>query len=354
MHSSLRKTKSIGLIEGAGTGRELIDVFKAFFVKVIEPRLNEPIHFEEDKRLYHSYASLVEFTNGDFELFKRTSQEDAEALKQTLEGWFIQGIDCVFRTSINADALYLFRQKVKAIKTFGIKVNPKTQFLFVRDQAEGFYSNTSYEVDPVQETIVFQGCFTRKHVVQLVHFAHEQAKKHWNIPYDTWAFFKFHLFPLLEDWFIQIDNNITPYQPDTGMTRLNEVFFQNDLEKRGDAHYLIICSNEVGDLIFETILRIIDQEAKTNLYSKNCYLAEPFNAQFWEYQTAHGSADDIQGMDAVLPYATLRIAADIAEHRFGLPGIIEEVDRAIGQARRLRLVNTSKIMDCIYHHLIIK
>jgi isocitrate/isopropylmalate dehydrogenase len=352
MYSSAPKTKTIGLIEGAGTGKELIAIFKAFFERVIEPRLNEKIQFVQDPQIYHSYHSLINSTRDDVERFRHTSREDAAALETTMRNWSAAGVHCIFRTSINADALYLFRQKVKAIKTFGIKVNAKTQFLFVRDQAEGFYSNTSYDIDAVQEVILFHGCFTRSHVAKLIDFAHQNAKERWgSSPYTSWAFYKFHLFPLLEDWFIQTDKNIQALQPDTGMTRLNEAFFQNDLENRQETNYLIICSNEVGDLIFETILRIIDLEAKTNLYSKNFYLADFIEAPIWEYQTAHGSADDIAGKDAVLPYATLRIAADIAEHRFGLKEIAAEVDQAIGQARRLRLKNTSKIMDCIYHHL---
>lgn len=357
MHrSSSTKTKTIGLIEGAGTGSKLIEIFKGFLHYLVDTRTQNKVQFIEDIAedgqvyCYQSYASLSEISKGDSSEYKALSLKDAERLEKTFIQWYQQGVCQVFRTSINADALYLFRQKVKAIKAFGIKPSEK-EILFVRDQAEGFYANLDYLVSKDNQTIDFNGRLTSQHVKNIVDFANKLALTRFGQEYQKWVFCKFHLFPYWEQWYKDADSAIQPFQPDTGIVKLNEILFENGNSNKYLNNHLVICSNEVGDLIYETVLHIVNEKAKTEFFTKNYYLGEPFNGELMEYQTAHGSADDIAGTEKLLPYATLRIAAEIAENLFDISNVQMKLDQAIGWVKRQGIEGTTQIIKSIYEQL---
>jgi hypothetical protein len=63
----------------------------------------------------------------------------------------------------------------------------------------------------------------------------------------------------------------------------------------------------------------------------NVYL-EPCVRGLVEYQTAHGSADDLAGADAANPAATLRAAAHVLERRAGAAGAVRAVAAALAAA----------------------
>ncbi|MFB8173476.1 isocitrate/isopropylmalate family dehydrogenase, partial [Kitasatospora purpeofusca] len=52
-----------------------------------------------------------------------------------------------------------------------------------------------------------------------------------------------------------------------------------------------------------------------------------------EYQTVHGSADDLAGRDVVNPVATLRAAARIAERHAQCPGAEAALEAALAAVR---------------------
>lgn len=349
----------IGLIVGAGTGKDLTDIFKEFLGLIVKKHSTFQVEFitqnnpDGTQYIYHSYTSLIKEIQGDFKLSAAKSQEEVSHLLKTTKEWYKRGVRVVFRTAVNAETLYIFRQKVKAVKVFAIETLTGTRIIFIRDQAEGFYANKSYYSDGVK--IKFNGVFSKDHHQMLVKYSIKFADEFFKSykGYQKWAIYKFHLFGNhIEDWVKEIDEGITTCQPDTGLTNLNKIIAQ-DWQNSTPHNLLIICSNEVGDLIFETILGHINvgDEAKIDFYTRNYYTASPFHGDFVEYQTVHGSADDIEGTDRVFPYAVLRIAADIAEQYFGVKGIKDYLELSISSTKRKKLLNTSSILAEVYSQL---
>ncbi|MEU4803855.1 isocitrate/isopropylmalate family dehydrogenase [Actinosynnema sp. NPDC023587] len=69
-------------------------------------------------------------------------------------------------------------------------------------------------------------------------------------------------------------------------------------------------------------------DRQENRCTENVYL-HPDLAGLVEYQTVHGSADDLAGRDTVNPTATVRAAAVIVERHCGGTGAIESTERAL-------------------------
>ncbi|MGG7378438.1 isocitrate/isopropylmalate family dehydrogenase, partial [Escherichia coli] len=67
--------------------------------------------------------------------------------------------------------------------------------------------------------------------------------------------------------------------------------------------------------------------------SRNVYLADAV-AGLEEYQTVHGSADDIAGEGRVNPVATLRAAAAMLERHAGIEGASERMEAALEDVAR--------------------
>jgi hypothetical protein len=118
-----RKIKSkeppikIGLIIGAGTGPRLAYIFKDFLFGLAQKQgIN--LEFLEDplpgEKLYHSYQSLEIETGGDSNQFKEISERETIRLEKKVRDWYKDGFATIFRTAINAETLYLFRQNVKS------------------------------------------------------------------------------------------------------------------------------------------------------------------------------------------------------------------------------------------------
>ncbi|MCB9353083.1 MAG: hypothetical protein H6575_00760 [Lewinellaceae bacterium] len=347
----------VGVIVGAGTGRRLADIFKTFLQGLVDAYSDRPIKFEFDMNddgseyMYHSYQSLLDAAGDDTAKFDELSTKQAERLVGLTTKWYNKGVRTIFRTSVNAEALYLFRQKVKAVKEFGLETNSGSRILFVRDQAEGFYANESYRIENDAE-IHFNGSFTKAHQQQVSEYALQAAQRFiGENRFRKWALYKHHLFGnVLENWIRDVDPEIKAFQPDNGLPELNNIISKEQKPGGEAQHILIICSNEVGDIVYETILGIVNIEPKLELYSRNIYLAPPFSGNIQEYQTVHGSADDIGGTEKIIPYATLRIAADIAEKQFNIANAKDTLELAISETKRKRLTNTSRIVSEVNKH----
>lgn len=368
----MRKTPptkfKIGLIRGAGTGDRLVELFKEFLRLIVDQEDGRrksinlsplSIRFAEDKKrngkvkVYHSFTSLVEAVEGDKEAFKKTSEKEVKRLKKLMARWYGNEVSVVFRTAINAEALYLFRQEVKSVKEFTfIPTSDKAKkVLIVRDQAEGFYANTDYRHN--EKEIWFEGKFTKKHQQNLIRYALRRSEEILGEGAAKWAIYKHHLFGnQLEKWIQEVDNAIEVWQPDNGLTYL--LNFVYDALPNVPDNLLVVCSNEVGDLIYESILGTLNIEAKLELFTKNILLAKPYNGNLKIYQTIHSSADDIAGTEKILPYATLRIAADIAEKELQIPGVRARTEKAIVYSKRKLLKETNKIVNCIYREMKLK
>lgn len=353
----VNETVKIGIIVGAGTGGQLANIFKDFLSRLVAKYTDKSVEFLDDLDenehpfVYHSYQSLVTATGNDTSQFNKISRSEVARLVNLTKKWHKSGVKTIFRTSINAEALYLFRQKVKAVKIFGLETVSGSRILFVRDQTEGFYANTVFNLSKDLNEIYFSGKFTKEHQQRVMRYAINEA----NIfmqeqPFEKWAIYKYHLFGnILEKWLLEVDNAIIANQPDNGLTELNSILSKERRAESTKRNILLVCSNEVGDIVYETILGILNIEVKLELYSRNLYMSRFFRGGMLEYQTVHGSADDIAGTENVLPNATLRIAADIAEKDFGIGGAKDLLEYAIGETKRKKLNETSPILAEIYH-----
>lgn len=353
-----QETIKIGIIVGAGTGLRLTEVFKMFMQAMVGQYANKNIEFLEDLKedrtpyIYHSYQSLVDFAGNDSEVFDTESKKEVERLHALAKRWHEAGVNVIFRTSINAEALYQFRQEVKAVKIFGIETPVGSRILFIRDQAEGFYANQSYTIGSEESSIQFQGVYTKQHQQQVAKFALREAHKFMgDAPYQKWAIYKHHLFAnLIEKWMHSVDQTFISYQPDNGITNLINLISKGHNGHLEYSNVLCVCSNEVGDMVYEAMIGAINIEPMFELYSRNIYLSEVFSGNLTEYQTVHGSADDLVDMEKLIPYATLRIAGDILAQYFDLPFLKSGLERAIAESKRLQNGTFSEIIHTTFVH----
>ena len=137
--------------------------------------------------------------------------------------------------------------------------------------------------------------------------------------------YKFHLFDGIfsiwaEEWSKKFGLKINFVQPDTANRNLLAFGIRG--------HHLMIAGNEWADIMHVILLNMFGQGAQEARCTENVYLY-PGLHDLSEYQTVHGSADDIAGKGVVNPSATLRAAAAILERHAGCKGIEEAMDRTL-------------------------
>ena len=92
---------------------------------------------------------------------------------------------------------------------------------------------------------------------------------------------------------------------------------------------LIIASNEYGDIMQTILLERLGLGSQETKYAENIYLHPMVNG-LCEYQTVHGSADDLEGRNTVNPTATIRAAAAILGQHLGSNQNVQmRVDKAL-------------------------
>ncbi len=289
--------KKIGIIEGKGTGSELIDVFKT----VIHSFTNiEYIELNEQINTYWSNKNL------DGNIIKKQSLKDANKLADFLQRHKDE-LCCVFRTAINAETLYYLRTRFDAIKLINIE---KENIVIVRDESQGFYSIDNYDFD--QGKISFASSLSLEKFQRIIKSSCALAdKRFYREKYKIWVIYKYHLFSnIIDSWIKSINPNIEIFQPDTGIVNL-----QSFLEQPAKTNLLVITSNEVGDVLYEFLLYMLHLGSKETSYTTN-YYTKLSNIPI--YQTVHGSADDISGKDSINPTAVLKIAIKTLFVHFGI------------------------------------
>ncbi|GKZ28083.1 hypothetical protein AbraCBS73388_010333, partial [Aspergillus brasiliensis] len=70
------------------------------------------------------------------------------------------GVSGIFRTSVSAQALYLVREQLEAVKIEHFCVSPSASIILVRDQAQGFYSGTN-KLSTTKDTVYRTACFRK-------------------------------------------------------------------------------------------------------------------------------------------------------------------------------------------------
>ncbi|WP_328647709.1 isocitrate/isopropylmalate family dehydrogenase [Amycolatopsis sp. NBC_00348] len=311
----------VGLAVGRGTGPELADVFENVLTR-IGLRHSTEIEIVRSPRLYHSYFSLK--GEGETERIRRLTQEDAEHYERFCREQARADVPAIFRTAINAQSLYLVRERLQAVK-----VDPITPgLLLVRDQAQGFYTGENRHTPGVlTRTTVFSKEITEKVIV----FALRRAWAQWpdDGPARIVLAYKFHLLDgALGEWVAEIAGRlgvtVELSQPDT----VNRNLIEHGLTPRT----LVVAGNEWADIMHVVLLDAFGGERQERRYTENVLL-HPDVAGLVEYQTVHGSADDLAGTGRVNPTATIRAAAAIAERHAGCPGAIAAIEQALDAAR---------------------
>jgi tartrate dehydrogenase/decarboxylase/D-malate dehydrogenase len=333
----------LGLIVGSGTGRELADVFTRCVNRIAE-LIGKKVEVVECGHVFKSYHSLLGLTDARIE---EAVREDIVRLGDFYRKLYRSGGRAVFRTAINAETLYRFRGIGKAVKTVYIPLQRKS-LLFIRDEAQGFYTNDSWESDGA--ALRFCGSFSRNDFRDIAGFALGEANRVLRTPYDIWLVYKHHLFAnLIESWTQDLFGHAEFFQPN----HATDLLFQY---LRGDEgrDLLLLMGNEAGDILHEVLIFNLGLGTRNTLHARNVYL-HPDLAGLVEYQTVHGSADGIGGQGVVNPLATLRALGAFVEEQLHEAGFSALMEQAIEGAKRSGVVgcdaggqsSTAQIADAV-------
>lgn len=317
-------TAPVGLAVGRGTGTELAAVFEQTVDRLGALFGVAPVVIRSP-RLYHSYFSLRDEGVG-VDGARRLTEVDAEHYEQFCRSLARDGTTAVFRTAVNAQSLYLVRQRLRAVKVDVIAVpgsSPDMALLLVRDEAQGFYTGENQHTPGVvTRTMEFSEAVTS----EIIAYALERARRQWPGGAEKIVMaYKFHLLDgAFADWVeaaaARHDVRIELCQPDT----VNRNLIEHGVERRT----VVVAGNEWGDIMHVVLLDRYGAERQENRCTENIYL-HPDVAGLVEYQTVHGSADDLAGRNVVNPVATVRAAAAIVEHHAGGVGAIAAVEHAL-------------------------
>ena len=325
---STTKTLRVALAVGRGTGPELADVFETAMLR-LSNHFSVRLDLTRSPRVYHSYYSLLAECHDQNARSEKTQQDTAhyerfckeEAAKDT---------HAIFRTAINAQSLYLVRQHLEAVKVEYFN-KESDSLLLIRDQAQGFYTGSN-EHDP-KEGVISRTCqFSKELTGRILLHSISRAKQLWGHIDSVTMVYKFHLFDgVFSDWAAEWSKEhgimINFVQPDTA----NRNLLAHGLQGR----QLMIAGNEWADIMHVILLDMFGQGTQEARCTENIYLHTSLHHHLSEYQTVHGSSDDIAGKGIVNPSATLRAAAAILECHGGCKGIEGAMDRTL-QSLRLK------------------
>ncbi|MFF6775496.1 isocitrate/isopropylmalate family dehydrogenase [Streptomyces sp. NPDC012637] len=311
----------IGLAVGRGTGAELADIFEQVLNRIVS-LYGTGVEVVRSPRTYHSYVSL-KAEEGDVDKIARLTDEDVVHYERFCREQARLGTAAVFRTAINAQSLYLVRQRLQSVKVERITAGDAS-VLLVRDQAQGFYTGENqHSSGLVTRTMEFSREVTEK----ILRFAVDRAREEWpgEGPDQVVMAYKFHLLDgALDDWVAAFRDrhgvHARLFQPDT----VNRNMITHGLADRT----VIVAGNEWADIMHVVLLDRFGAERQENRCTENVYLHPELNGLV-EYQTVHGSADDLEGTGTVNPTATVRAAAQIAERHGGCRGAAAAVESAL-------------------------
>ncbi|MFJ5094114.1 isocitrate/isopropylmalate family dehydrogenase [Streptomyces sp. NPDC088557] len=311
----------VGLAVGRGTGPELADVFERV-LRALTSGLPLGAEIVRSPRLYHSYVSLR--AEPDTARVRELTARDAEHYERFCRELAGSGVPAVFRTAINAQSLYLVRQRLRAVKVDLLTEGPAS-LLLVRDQAQGFYTGENRH-SPGE--IVRTTTFSREVTEAVVGYALERARQEWpeGGPDRIVLAYKFHLLDGVFDTWVaelaaRLGVRIEVFQPDT----VNRNLLAHGFPDRT----LLVAGNEWADIMHVVLLDRFGSDRQENRCTENVCLG-PGAGGLVEYQTVHGSADDLAGRDLVNPVATIRAAALVAERHCGAAGAVRAVETALG------------------------
>ncbi|MGE9692281.1 isocitrate/isopropylmalate family dehydrogenase [Streptomyces sp. CH6] len=318
---------TVGLAVGRGTGEEVAAVFTRVLGH-LATRHERPVTLVRSPRVYHSYVSLrplaIEPGGAGVPEIRRLSAEDAAHYEEWLRARAAAGTRVVFRTAINAQSLYLVRQRLRAVKVDTLDADG-ARLLLVRDEAQGFYTGgNTHTPGHVSRTTEF----SREITEQLLAYALRRAREEWpEGPARIVMAYKFHLLDgaldaWVRDFAAREGIEVGVFQPDT----VN----RNLVAHRPEDRTVLLAGNEWADIMHLVLLDRYGSGRQEDHCTRNVHL-DPDVAGLVEYQTVHGSADDLEGRDLLNPVATLRAAAAIAERYVGCTGAEAAAEAALAR-----------------------
>jgi isocitrate/isopropylmalate dehydrogenase len=309
----------IGLVTGGGTGPELAHVFRGA-VEAFSKLVNRGI---EIALCPHEFRSFTELEGLAQDACRRIVEQDVRELARFYQEFHTSGGRHIFRTAVNAETLYTVRRELQAVKV-SHEILGHARISFFRDQFQGFYSNDCWRGD--EETITFQSSFSKAALLRIYRFARAESAAWLGPDPRVWFVYKHHLFAnAFVEWIADICPHASVLQPGMAYSKLNSH------STSSGRPVLLIAGNEIGDMLQEIFIGFAGRESRETACSRNVYL-HPTVTGLEEYQTVHGSADDIAGLGRVNPIGTLRAAAAIFDAEFGIQGISAALERAIQRA----------------------
>lgn len=323
----------VGLAVGLGTGPELAEIFEKT-LECLARHHRVEVELVRSEHRYQTYVGLLADRVSAAEV-ARLADADALHYERFLLDLRAAGGEVLFRTAINAQPLYRVREKL-----LGVKLERFATFhgelLLVRDGAQGFYAGVNDE--PGSAGVIERRCeFRRDTTRRILDHAISEAAAVWG-GVDRidriQLVYKFHLLDMrlaewVRDYAEERGLEIFICQPDTANRQLARE------EWRG--RVLVIGANEWSDIMHAELVQKYGHGAQEERFSRNVYLHPDLDG-LTEYQTVHGSADDIAGRDLVNPLATLRAAADVLERFGGCRGAAERLEAVLRGARGRGLI----------------
>ena len=333
----------VGLAVGMGTGPELALIFERA-LHTLAARRRVPVQLVTSEHRYQTFVGHLA-TRTPAQEVARMAAEDAEHYERFLVDLHAGGSRVVFRTAINAQPLYRVRERL-----MGVKLERFSTFhgelLLVRDGAQGFYGGVNDEPGPAGAGVIRRTCEFRRDVTRrILDYAVAEAAAAWggrDRIDRIQMVYKFHLLDMrlaewVDEYAAEHGLKIQICQPDTANRQLS----RDDWRGR----VLLIGSNEWSDIMHADLVIKYGHGAQEERFSHNVYL-HPAMQGMEEYQTVHGSADDIAARDLVNPLATLRAAAAVAERHGGCNGAVAAMEAALLGARREGLVTRDMGGEC--------
>jgi isocitrate/isopropylmalate dehydrogenase len=226
----------------------------------------------------------------------------------------------------------MVRDRLLAVKAEHFKLSSSTSILLVRDQAKGFYSGLN-KIDSAQETVSRSSYLNKGIFEQILKISLARARETFGgdtIIKTIMLVYKFHLFDgLFHSW-------TQEWQKCFGV---GVQFVQGDTMNRNllafgvKGHQLLICANEYANIMQTMLLDRFGFGAQESACAENVYLSPAVNGGLSEYQTVHGSADDLTDQGVVNPSATIRAAAALLERHGDCPGVQRQTDVTLDELR---------------------
>ncbi len=319
----------IGLVVGEGTGPELRQAFVGA-VEALAAGAPAGVRLIECPHRFRTFSAALD-QDLDAAGAIRIEDEDAHEFEAFLRRLHGAGCRALFRTAFNAAALYRVRERLRAVKIERLP-HAAGELLLIRDQAQGFYSGTNDAAE--EDDRIVRVCeFRRDTTHRVLDFARRTANETWGETVEPARFVvvcKFHLLDnrfarWISEWSRTRDVDASVFQPDTANRHL--------LAGQWHGRVVVVGSNEWGDIMHADLTARHGLGAHDDRFSRNVYLHADVDGLV-EYQTVHGSADDIAGQDRVDPTATLRAAADLVESVVGVTGAIDRMAEALALAER--------------------